>query len=172
MTVKHAILGLLNQQSVHGYELKTAFEETVGTLWDLNIGQVYNTLRLLERDGLVELRGEGQVGRGPARKVYGITPAGQAELARWLREPVRKPRRFKDEFFVKLVITWLGGGDIEALIWNQRQAYLQVLRQINDARSTLAADADPFARLLLEGGALHVEADLAWLQRCEALLGE
>ena len=172
MTVKHALLGLLNQQPMHGYELKAAFEETVGTLWDLNIGQVYNTLRLLERDGQVELRGEGQVGRGPARKVYGITAEGQAELGRWLLEPVRKPRRLKDEFFVKLVFTRLCGGDVQALIWNQRQAYLQVLRQINDVRSTLAAGADPLDRLLLEGGALHMEADLAWLQRCEALLGE
>jgi len=170
MSIKHALLGLLAQEPQHGYELKNAFEEKVGTLWNLNIGQVYNTLRLLERDGLVAFHGQEQEGRGPARKVYAITQAGREELNRWLAEPVRQPRRLKDEFYIKLVFTRLNGGDVRALIWNQRQAYLQVLRQINDLRAEIDVTADPFAALLLEGGAFHLEADLKWLDRCEELL--
>ena len=136
MTVKHALLGLLTQQPMHGYELKNAFEETVGTLWELNIGQIYNTLRLLERDGYVELKGQEQEGRGPPRKVYGITEAGRSELADWLAEPLRQPRRLKDAFYIKLVFyKLLGLGDVRALIWTQRQAYLQVLRQLNDLQA-------------------------------------
>ncbi len=156
---------------MHGYELKAAFEEQVGTLWDLNIGQVYNTLRLAERDALVRFERSEQEGRGPARKVYSITESGRQELARWLLEPVRQPRRLKDEFYVKLVFTRLTHGDVAALVWNQRQAYLQVLRQINDLRGEVDAAADPATLLLLEGGALHLEADLKWLDRCEELLG-
>jgi DNA-binding PadR family transcriptional regulator len=162
----------LAQQPQHGYELKNGFEQEVGTLWDLNIGQVYNTLRLLERDGLVEFHSQEQEGRGPARKVYAITTDGREELARWLAEPVRQPRRLKDEFYIKLVFTRLNSGDVRALIWNQRQAYLQVLRQINDLRTEADADADPFTALLLEGGAFHLEADLKWLDRCEEMLGD
>jgi DNA-binding PadR family transcriptional regulator len=101
---------------MHGYELKSAFEEQVGTLWDLNIGQVYNTLRLAERDGLVQFERSEQEGRGPARKVYAITDSGRQELERWLLEPVRQPRRLKDEFYVKLVFTRLTQGDVSALI--------------------------------------------------------
>jgi DNA-binding PadR family transcriptional regulator len=172
MTVKHALLGLLAQGPMHGYELRTAFEEQVGTLWDLNIGQVYNTLRLAERDGLVQFEGFEQEGRGPARKMYAITDAGRQELVHWLLEPVRQPRRLKDEFYVKLVFTRLTGGDVHALIWSQRQAYLQVLRQINDLRGEVDPAADPATLLLLEGGALHLEADLKWLDRCEELLNE
>lgn len=172
MTVKHALLGLLTQRPMHGYELKSAFEETVGTLWELNIGQIYNTLRLLERDGQVEMQGQEQEGRGPPRKVYAITEAGRQELSRWMAEPVRQPRRFKDAFYIKLVFyKLLGLGDVETLIWNQRQAYLQVLRQLNDLRTEVDAEADPFTTLLLEGGAFHLEADLRWLDRCEELLG-
>jgi DNA-binding PadR family transcriptional regulator len=170
VTVKHALLGLLAQRPMHGYELKNAFEEAVGTLWELNIGQIYNTLRLLERDGLVEMQGEEQEGRGPPRKVYGVTQAGRQELAQWLAEPVRQPQRLKDEFYVKLVFTRLGGGDVDALIWNQRQAYLQVLRQLNDLRAEVDPIHEPFTALLLEGGTLHLEADLRWLDRCEELL--
>jgi DNA-binding PadR family transcriptional regulator len=172
MSIKHALLGLLAQNPMHGYELKNAFEEKVGTLWNLNIGQVYNTLRLLERDGLVAFQGQEQEGRGPARKVYAVTEAGCEELNRWLNEPVRQPRRFKDEFYIKLVFVRLTGGDVRALIWNQRQAYLQVLRQIDDLRAKVDATDDPLETLLLEGGALHVEADLKWLDRCEELIGD
>jgi hypothetical protein len=68
------------------------------------------------------------------------------------------------------VFTQLTGGDVRVLIWNQRQAYLQVLRQINDLRVEVDMEADPFATLLLEGGVLHLEADLKWLDRCEELL--
>jgi DNA-binding PadR family transcriptional regulator len=172
VTVKHALLGLLTQRPMHGYELKSVFEETVGTLWELNIGQIYNTLRLLERDGQVEMQGQEQEGRGPPRKVYAITETGRQELARWMEEPVRRPRRFKDAFYIKLVFhKLLGLGDVEALIWNQRQAYLQVLRQLNDLLAEVDAEADPFTTLLLEGGAFHLEADLRWLDRCEELLG-
>lgn len=172
MTVKHALLGLLTQEPMHGYELKTVFEETVGTLWELNIGQIYNTLRLLERDGLVELQSQEQEGRGPPRKVYAITETGREELARWLAEPLRQPRRLKDAFYIKLVFyKSLGLGDVRTLIWNQRQAYLQVLRQLNDLRAQVDPESDPFTTLLLEGGTFHLEADLKWLDRCEELLG-
>ncbi len=171
VTVKHALLGLLAQRPMHGYELKSAFEETVGTLWELNIGQIYNTLRSLERNGQVEMQGQEQEGRGPPRKVYAITEVGREELVRWLDEPVRQPRRLKDAFYIKLVFyRLLGLGDAQTLIWNQRQAYLQVLRQINDLRAQADAKADPFTILLLEGGAFHLEADLRWLDRCEELL--
>lgn len=171
MSIKHALLGLLAQAPRHGYELKNAFEEQVGTLWHLNIGQVYNTLRILERGSLVVLHSQEQEGRGPARKVYAITEAGQQELARWIAEPVRQPRRLKDEFYVKLVFTRLNRGDVSALIWRQRQAYLQVLHQINALRAKVNPEADAFEALLLEGGAFHLEADLKWLDRCEDLLG-
>jgi DNA-binding PadR family transcriptional regulator len=170
VTIKHALLGLLTQGPLHGYQLKNAFEQTVGTLWELNIGQIYNTLRLLERDGLVEFKGQEQEGQGPPRKVYAITAAGREELARWLAEPVEQPRRLKDEFYVKLVFTRLAGGDVNSLIWNQRQAYLRVLRRLNDLRAEVNQLTDPYTAVLLEAGALHLEADLKWLDRCEELL--
>jgi DNA-binding PadR family transcriptional regulator len=173
LTIKHAILGLLTQRPMHGYELKNAFEETVGLLWELNIGQIYNTLRLLERDGFVELHSEEQEGRGPSRKVYAITELGRQELARWLAEPLHQPRRLKDAFYIKLVLQkLLCLGKVEPLIWRQRQAYLQVLRQLNDLRAEVDPESDPFTTLLLEGGAFHLEADLKWLDRCEELLEE
>ena len=170
MSIKHSILGLLAQGPLHGYDLKSAFDEHVGSLWNLNIGQIYNTLRLLERDGLVTFENQEHEGRGPSRKVYEITEGGREELTRWLAEPVKQPRRLKDEFYVKLVFNRQTGGDHGALIWKQRQAYLQMLHEINNMQKQVDASADPHTALLLDGAALHLEADLKWLDRCEELL--
>ena len=53
MSVKHALLALLDQGPRHGYGLKHEFEARLGQSWPLNVGQVYSTLARLERDGLV-----------------------------------------------------------------------------------------------------------------------
>ena len=76
MAIKHALLGLLAEGPKHGYELKTAFDEAIGERWSLNIGQVYNTLNRLARDGYVVLQEEVVQETRPDRKVYAITEAG------------------------------------------------------------------------------------------------
>lgn len=172
MAIKHALLGLLAEGPKHGYELKTAFDETIGERWSLNIGQVYNTLNRLARDGYVVLQEEVEQETRPDKKVYAITDAGREELSRWLAEPVQKPRRLKDEFYIKLVLcNELGYGDLRSLIWDQRRAYLQLRRALREAQSEINVEEAPFIALLIEGGILHLEADLHWLDRCEEMLG-
>ncbi|HMX66030.1 MAG TPA: PadR family transcriptional regulator, partial [Microthrixaceae bacterium] len=53
MSVRNGLLALLASNPRHGYELKKELEERTGSLWELNVGQVYTTLSRLERDGLV-----------------------------------------------------------------------------------------------------------------------
>src|SRR6266478_6429111 len=99
MSVKYALLGILAKDQRHGYDLKDAFEESVGDFWTVNYGQIYRTLDRLERDGLVEWHQEPQE-RRPDRKVYRITPKGRTELEQWLVEPSSRPRALRDELFV------------------------------------------------------------------------
>ena len=54
MSVKQALLALLEQGPMYGYQLRAEFEQRTGATWPLNVGQVYTTLTRLERDGLVE----------------------------------------------------------------------------------------------------------------------
>ena len=51
--VRYALLGLLRERRDYGYHLKRRFDDRVGTAWHLNIGQVYQTLRALQKTGLV-----------------------------------------------------------------------------------------------------------------------
>jgi len=53
MPVKHALLALLAQRDLTGYELKVRFERALGDFWQLNSGQVYSTLERLRRAGMV-----------------------------------------------------------------------------------------------------------------------
>jgi len=54
MAIQHAVLALLADRPSYGYELKTAFESSVGPQWGtINIGHLYQILDRLSRDGLV-----------------------------------------------------------------------------------------------------------------------
>ncbi len=161
----YALLGLLAHQPCHGYDLKNAIEQALGGQREINFGQIYTTLGRLERDGLV-VASEAEDGRG--KRTYSITSQGRQKLEDWLSQTVEKPQPFQDEFLVKLIVRHLAGyGDIFETIARQRQAYLQQLRDL----TTLARpEGDPFVGLLIEGAALHLEADLRWLDSCEERL--
>jgi DNA-binding PadR family transcriptional regulator len=163
--MRFPLLALLASGPAHGYELKQALEQRFGSvLPPLNAGQIYTTLGRLERDGLVEDDAVAQSGR-PNKRVYRLTDAGRAELARWVADAKPTPR-LKDDFFVKLVLARAAGiADPLALIDRQRGAYLQALRELDDVAARI--DGDAVAALLVEGAALHLEADLKWLDLCE-----
>jgi DNA-binding PadR family transcriptional regulator len=86
--VKYALLGMLREQPDHGYRLKKRFEERMGSLWRLNTGHVYQTLRALTKAGLVaEVRSDDdgleRDGLRP-RRVFTLTTRGERTLERWL----------------------------------------------------------------------------------------
>jgi hypothetical protein len=62
----------------------------------------------------------------------------------------------------------LGLADPAELIERQRAAYLRTLGELE--RVLADGDDDPTTDLVVEGAALHLEADLKWLDRCEAAL--
>ena len=71
--------------------------------------------------------------------------------------------------FIKLVLAKAAGiADPLELIDRQRGAYLQALRSLDDVAAQ--ANGDDTAALLVEGAALHLEADLKWLDLCERRL--
>jgi DNA-binding PadR family transcriptional regulator len=164
--MKYPLLALLSSGPAHGYELKQAFESRFGAVWPpVNIGQVYSTLQRLERDRLVHGYGVEQ-GTRPARHVFEITEAGLRVLSEWLNSADTGPR-LRDEFFMKVALSRLAGlAEPMEIIERQRLTYLQELRDLNDIAGR-ARGGDAVSGLLAEGAALHVAADLKWLDLCE-----
>ena len=64
-----AILGLLKEQPLHGYELKKRLGDTLGFLWGVSYGSLYPALRRLERAGATEI-----VAAGPAEPTSAPAP--------------------------------------------------------------------------------------------------
>jgi DNA-binding PadR family transcriptional regulator len=166
--MRYPVLALLSAAPAHGYEIKRGLEERFGAvIAPLNAGQVYTTLQRLTRDELVRDDSVVQSGK-PDKRVYRLTEAGRRALDDWLGL-ASAPTRLRDDFFMKLVLAEdLGIADPAALITRQRAAYLRALGDLE--RLLAEGDADPATALVVEGAALHLEADLKWLDRCEAVL--
>jgi DNA-binding PadR family transcriptional regulator len=167
--MRHAVLALLADEPAHGYEIKRALEERFGTvIAPLNAGQVYTTLQRLQRDELVADDAVAQSGR-PDKRVYRLTAAGRQALEEWLGAP-SAPTKLRDDFFMKLVLAHsMGLADPAELLARQRQTYLRALGELE--RVLADGGADGTTALVVEGAALHLEADLKWLDRCEEVLG-
>lgn len=173
MSLKHTLLALLSHERGHGYELKMRFEEALGPLWPLREAQIYNNLRILEKEGLVALDEVVEQAGGPDRKEYAVTPAGEAVLAEWLATPVVATQKLKDDFYLKLSVlarVQRDGPGLADLLWQQRTHFLQRLRELEGALQEAETAEDSVTAALVEGAILHTEADLAWLERCEARL--
>ena len=79
-----AILGLLKESSMHGYQLKKRLSETLGSFWQVSYGSLYPALKRLQRQGAVEMTfPQEDVGR--RKNVYRITPGGRGDVPRAAR---------------------------------------------------------------------------------------
>lgn len=164
MSVKQSLLALLGQRASYGYQLKAEFEERTGGTWPLNIGQVYTTLDRLERDGLVVRGGEDADGR----IMYEITGAGRAAVDEWFSSPVSHGAPQRDELAIKLALAiTLPGVDVPAMVQAQRRVALLLLQDLNRSRRTAT---DTAWRLVLESRVFHTEAEVRWLDHCEAMV--
>jgi DNA-binding PadR family transcriptional regulator len=159
------LLGLLERQPSHGYDLKRDYDTYFGRGRPLPFGQVYATLARLARDGKVVMS-EVEPGVGPERKRYVITELGATELDAWLTEPVEAEPHLQTVLFAKVVLALMLGRPAEEYLDTQRHAHLQRMRELTEIRrSGGLVDA-----LLADHGLFHLEADLRWIDTTAARL--
>ena len=151
---------------MYGYQLRAAFEETTGGTWPLNIGQVYTTLARLERDELVrELPAE------QGQKSYEITDRGRDELATWFATPVSRTDRPRDELAIKLALALTTPGvDVHRVVQTQRSATIRMLQEYTRLKARSPEPRDMAWRLVLDAMLFQAEAEVRWLDHCEASL--
>ena len=167
MSVKYGLLALLERGPMHGYQLRVAFEESTGGTWPLNIGQVYTTLSRLERDELVGPLPKSEEGQRP----YRITDAGRAELALWFTTPISRTDRPRDELAIKLALALTTPGvDVRAVVQAQRGATMRTLQEYTRLKARADQPADLSWRLVLDAMLFQAEAEVRWLDHCEASL--
>jgi DNA-binding PadR family transcriptional regulator len=169
MPIHHAVLSLLSHGPSYGYELKGAFETTVGPQWGpLNIGHLYQILDRLARDGMVVSQRHAQAVK-PDRVVYEITDAGHGELRRWLGEASPRSGGFRDDFFLKVTAAARSGeADTVRTVLSQQRTYL--MRELRNLDGLRRKATDPVVALLLSAATRHVEADLAFVDDADRAL--
>ena len=166
MSVKHGLLALLCEGPRYGYELKAAFEARTGAAWPLNVGQVYTTLTRLERDGQVARDSEDSEGHVH----YRLTDAGRREVQGWWDSEVEREAPPRDELAIKLSLALtVPGVDAVGVLQRQRTATVRALQSLTRRRRSLPADSTA-ASLVLDSLVFQAEAEVRWLDHCEARL--
>ncbi|HEY4410269.1 MAG TPA: helix-turn-helix transcriptional regulator [Acidimicrobiia bacterium] len=182
-----AILGLLTEAPLHGYELKKRLGETLGHVWGVSYGSLYPALARLERMGAIE------VVDPPAAAPAGAIPipatgsiAGEAAAAR-LRRPLRRSGRTRKayriatagrELFTELLRGDAAPGSDENRAFALKLAFcrhldpparLEFLQRRRDqladklARGRKASASDRYTRALIEHETTTAERDLEWV---------
>lgn len=191
VSVRFSLLAILDQGPCYGYQLRAEFNRRTGSTWPLNVGQIYNTLDRLERDGLVT-RGDTDA---QGHVYYVITNAGSTEVREWLEGTVERPTGTRDELSLKLALAaTLPGVDVAAIIARQRRVSLDALQSLREqappsrvvALTTAPGDAESESgldaastdgetlawRLVHDALVFHAEAEVRWLDHVEQRLSE
>ena len=182
--IELAILGVLADHELHGYELTKRLPELLGSGSSVSYGSVYPALSRLERAGLVKaveaagrpadpipmtgsLAGELAAARSQkaetapanrrARKVYGITAEGENRLVELLTEPLAGASA--PAFDVRLALFRHLGVDQRIAVLDARRAVLRTRRE--ELQRADPADRYQLARQCRE--LAHIDHDLAWL---------
>lgn len=158
-----AVLGLLKDRSMHGYELKKELTATLGQFWQVSYGSLYPTIRRLETEGAVErIFPKGDVQR--RKNIYRITALGEAKFSEALRDqtPVSDDARFG----VKLAFFRYLTPNARVEVLERRRAYLSDrLVEIRAQLRLYREKIDAYTYRLMEHGYDNTTRDIEWVDR-------
>src|SRR4051812_48329426 len=157
-----AILGLLKERSMHGYQLSKRLTDTLGAFWKVSYGSLYPALKRLEKEGAVEpVFDRDDVGR--RKNVYRITAKGEALFAELLQEAA--PESWEDNRFrVRLAFFRYLKPETRLRLLEKRRAYLEDrLSEIKTSLKNYRERIDAYTLSLMSHGAEATVQDIAWL---------
>jgi DNA-binding PadR family transcriptional regulator len=158
-----AILGLLKERSMHGYQLSRQLTDTLGGFWRVSYGSLYPTLRRLEREGAVErVFDREEVGR--RKNVYRITERGEALFLELLQEAGHESGE-DNRFRVRLAFFKYLAPETRIRLLERRRAFLEErLTTIQACLRGTRAGRDAYTLALMQHGQDSTQHDIAWLE--------
>jgi len=159
-----AILGLLKERPMHGYELRKQLGQKLGLFWTVSFGSLYPTLRRLEKRGAVaKLTSDPQASR--RKQEYRITEVGEREFIELLEEGAGGGVE-QEKFSLRLAFFRYLRPEIRIRLLERRKAYLE--DKLDEAQRSLRRArnirADPYTTSLVRHGVATTAADIAWLE--------
>ena len=173
--LKYAILGLLNQKPMSGYDIMKEFETTLSEFWHATHSQIYPELKKLTEEGMVEYDVE-IVGTTLERKLYTITKAGHEDFMQWMSKEVEAQPTPKDINRLKVFFS-------SSFTNKQRKDFFDdLLKMHQDRLEHLVNNGKKFDKvpkkdspefgdyLLLMGAVMREENTCEWIKRCMEIL--
>lgn len=165
-----AILGVLKEQPMHGYELRHYLSFIVGHIWQLSYGTLYPALRRLEKRG--ELTKQTiRDGRGPAKHVYALTAQGERTFLA-LMAAIASPTEISDphKFTLRLIFfRYLDHAAREAML-AQRLKFLHENRESLAEMETIPSSGlDRYRRALI---GYHAQLNATEIAFVESLIAD
>ncbi|WP_352415995.1 PadR family transcriptional regulator [Oscillibacter ruminantium] len=172
----YALLGLLCDQPMTGYDLKKWIDKSLRLFWGVSYGSIYPTLSALSEDGMISANDVSTNER--AKIAYTVTDKGRAYLREWLEVPAGK-----DEMRYETLLKLFFGGEIgpegslrqiEAFEEKTR-AELELLRPISERLDTRRGDGESahlYYYLTSRFGVELYEGYLRWCAEAKKLLKE
>ena len=164
LSLEYILLGLLDEQPMHGYDLhkRLTSMEGIGLVWQIKQAQLYAFLEKLESDGLLDgtlVQAENR----PARKLYRPSSVGRQTFRAWLRSPVLHEREIRQEFLARLYFARHEGTDaVLELLEDQINICYEWMETIQINMASLRPDQD-YERMVYEYRIYQVRATLDWL---------
>jgi DNA-binding PadR family transcriptional regulator len=157
-----AILGLLKERSMHGYQLSKRLEDTLGGFWRVSYGSLYPTLRRLEREGAVEpVFSREEVRR--RKNVYRITDKGEELFDQLLQEAGQESWE-DNRFRVRLAFFKYLKPESRIRLLERRRVFLEErLSTIKTSLRGARERIDAYTLSLMRHGQDATEHDIAWL---------
>jgi len=161
----YAILGVLRERSMHGYEIAQHFkpEAELGQVVPAEMSTIYTFLKDLQEHGLIQ--GERvTVGARPPRTVFSLTAEAEPLFLDWVRRPVARIREVRLDFLIKLYFAQrLGGAEAQILL----DAQIAVCQDYLERQKAGERDLKPasFEHVVQESKLTAAEGTLSWLNR-------
>ena len=167
---EYAILGVLRERPMHGYEIARRFggETELGIVLPIDMSNVYAMLKDLQEQGLIEGRRE-TVGLRPPRTVFSLTTEAEAAFLEWIATPVGRMREIRADLLVKLYFCRAIGVNATAHLL---EAQIAASQEYVVRLERLRADTAPgsFERLVYDSKLGPARATAAWLEAERAQL--
>lgn len=175
--LKVLLLGLVDIFPMAGYDLMKVFETSMIFYWHATHTQIYNTLKEMEKQGLVFSETVHQVA-SPTKKVFSITEAGKKMLNKSLLEEPRLPG-IKHDFLVKM--SFLSKLPDEELIKQLNSYELKLKEKLSSLESekkhefmaaSRSANETALWEVTFEYGLMYFRNELAWVGLVRKRLSE
>jgi DNA-binding PadR family transcriptional regulator len=159
-----AILGLLKERPMHGYELRKQLSQKLGLFWTVSFGSLYPTLKKLEHRGVVEkVTPEGDE-RSRRKQEYRITAAGEDDFLALLGEFDASTLE-EEKFPLRLAFFRYLKPEIRLRLLERRRSYLEdrLAQGERALQRALRVRADTYTVALMRHGVNGFNNDIEWL---------